>query len=234
MRYVAVLPYVDKVFRERCLRRCRLDHLLEVDNTATNVGVMRSHNFGIDLMRDLDADWLIVLSAALRFGRAGGLDFIAELESAGEARVVNAVGVFGWHLIAFSRATIEETGRWDENFTPYGFDDNDYAIRIRKVQPSDAYWQGVRVDVTDTIMGHSLKLAGVRSDAHAQLEYFERKWGARPGRPFEEYLDEPFGPQSGSVAYWPAPSSPPVPPESLAAVADGRWNEPPRRHPWKR
>lgn len=220
MTYVVVLPYIVPEFMQRCLDGCRLSNVLLVDNTRTNRGVMRSHNLGVDFMRENDARWLVILSAAIRFGDAGGLDFVEELDRLDEYAVVNAAHVFGWHLIAFSRETVERAGRWDENFTPYGFDDNDYAIRIRKGHPEGLWRGGIEVDVSDTIMGHSIKIAGVRSDARAQLDYFETKWGALPGVPFDDYHDHPFDYEPHPVGYWPAPSK-------LSPVVDGaRWDAP--------
>lgn len=206
MKVAAVMPFIVPEYKDACLEHCKLDNLLLVDNTVTNLGVMRSHNLGIDHMRDLDADWLVILSAAIRFAPdEGGRDFIRCLESThADAHVVNAVGVYGWHLMAFSRETIETVGRWDENFYPYGFDDNDLAIRIHKALPNAA-WAGVTVAVTDTIMAHSLKLGGVVAPAGPLLDYFRDKWGHRPqGQPFEAFNDHPFGDPANDVGYWPS------------------------------
>lgn len=201
-RYVAVMPYVVEDFKQKCLADCRLDNLLLVDNTETNRGIMRSHNLGIDFMLEQDADWLVILSAAVRFGDEGGLDFISALDRRAGHVVVNAEGLYGWHLMAFSREAIELAGRWDEHFFPYGFDDNDLAIRIHKAIP-DGVWSGVRCDVSDTIMGHSLKLGGVKAPATPLLNYFNQKWGDVPGPPFEAYYDTPWDDPDNAVGYWP-------------------------------
>lgn len=204
MKYVAVLPFVVQHYRDACVEQCRLDNVLEVDNTVENRGVMRSHNLGVDFMRDQDADWLIIISAAIRFGPAGGLDLIRTLETTHkDAHVVNAVGVYGWHLMAFARETVEAAGRWDENYHPYGFDDNDYAIRIHKAIPEGKWW-GTTVEVTDTIMGHSIKIGGVTTDDAKHLAYFTEKWGDVPGPPFEAYYDTPWNDPTNPVGYWPA------------------------------
>lgn len=214
MKYVAVMPFIVESFKDDCLAACKLDNLLLVDNTIDNRGVMRSHNLGVDFMRDQDADWLIVLSAAIRFGPAGGLDLVRMLDTShARAHVVNAVGVYGWHLMAFARETVELAGRWDENFYPYGWDDNDYAIRIHKAQPEAAWW-GATLEVTDTIMGHSIQLAGVTVDNEHHLDYFTKKWGDVPGPPFEAYHDTPWGDPGHAVGYWPA------------TELGGQWDQP--------
>ena len=73
VKYVAVMPYRVQDWADACLATCRLDPLLLVDNTVHNLGIMQSHNLGVDLIREQDADWLIILSAAVlrRTGRAG-------------------------------------------------------------------------------------------------------------------------------------------------------------------
>lgn len=222
MKTVTVMPFVVPDFAERCLDRCKMPNLLVVDNSVDNLGIMRSHNLGIDAMRDLDADWLIIMSAAIRFGDAGGLDFIDALEGLNGTAVVNAEGLFGWHLMAFARETVEAAGRWDENFTPYGLDDCDYAIRIHKSRPG-VPWRGVKVDVMDTIMGHSIKLGGVQVDNRRIMDYFEGKWGSPPGPPFETFHNSPWNNVDLPIGYWPD-------------FADGRWDQPAPRtnHGWMR
>jgi hypothetical protein len=221
VKYVAVMPYVLEDFKAKCLAGCKLDPLLLVDNTTNNLGIMRSHNLGVDLMREHDADWLVILSAAVRFGAEGGLDFISALDRREGHAVVNAEGLYGWHLMAFARDTIEAAGKWDENFFPYGFDDNDLAIRIHKAQPA-AIWSGVRVDVSDTIMGHSLKLGGVRAPAPPLLLYFRQKWGDIPGPPFDAYHDTPWNDPTLPVGYWPEHNGGewdrPAPPTAQATI----------------
>lgn len=203
MKYTVVMPFMWRPFRDECLAGCRFADVFEVDNTVDNLGCTRSYNLGVDRMRADDADWLIVLSPAVRFGAKGGLDFIAELEARPTQAVVSAEGVYGWHLIAFARATIEAAGRWDENFHPCYYDDLDYSIRIHKALP-DAVWGGVPVDVGDTIMAHSIKLAGLEIPNAKLMAYFEAKWGQPQGREFEEYFDHPFGNPANPVGFWPA------------------------------
>lgn len=219
MKTVAVLPFIVPHFKDVCLSNCKIDNVLVVDNTERNRGVMRSHNLGIDFMRREDADWLLVLSAAVRFAPdTGGRDFTEALATThAEAHVVNAVGVYGWHMIAFRRDVIDAVGRWDENYHPYGFDDNDLSIRIHKAMP-DAKWWGVTVGVSDTIMGHSIKVGGVDAPATPLLEYFKGKWGDVPGPPFDAYHDTPWGDPRHDVGYWPAPKHP--------DLAGGAWDEP--------
>jgi len=202
MTYAVVMPYRVESWKQACVDTCRFENLLLVDNTVNNLGIMRAHNMGIDYMREIDADWLIVMSAAVRFGEPGGLDYIEQLEANTEWAVIPAQGVFGWHLIGFRREVIEEVGRWDENFTPYGYDDVDYSIRIWKAFP-DHREGGVPVDLTDAGMGHSLTHGGVRLDNKRLLAYLVSKWGNIHGQEFGDYWDHPFNNPDNPVGYWP-------------------------------
>lgn len=203
MTYTAVLPWVYRPYRDAFMETCRLD-VFEVDNSEHNLGIMRSHNLGIDRMRETGAEWLVVCSAALRFGPAGGLDLIDHLDRMENYRVVEAAGVFGWHLIAFHRDAIDAVGRWDANFSPYGFDDIDWSVRYQLAYGTGGQlWDKVPVDVMDEGMGHSIKLAAVDAPAEPRIAYFERKWGRHPGAWQEPTYEHPFDDADNPVGYWP-------------------------------
>lgn len=221
MKYVAVCPYIWKPYKEEFEKTCKLD-VMYVDNTERNLGIMRSHNLGIERMEEQGADWLIIMSAAIRFGDEGGLDFVRSLEDNMNFINIGAadkdqwdnhqqVGIFGWHLIAFSKECINKVGKWDENFFPYGYDDIDYSIRMQKAFPDPEYsrrTKKVPVDVHDTTMAHSVNFAGVRSDNDKLIEYIERKWGVclhgegKENR-IGKYYNHPFNNEENPIAWWP-------------------------------
>lgn len=182
MKYVVVLPYRVQRFRDACMETCKFENVLEIDNTGRNLGIMASHNLGIDKMYEEDADWLIIMSAAVRFGEKGGLDFIEALKTT-HCKVLEAAPVYGWHLIAFHKSVIDKVGGWDTNFTPYGYDDLDYSLRIRKAFANDPdfKWEKVVIDIKDTIMGHSIRLGDVPVNDAVLMDYYNRKWGKYPG-----------------------------------------------------
>ena len=206
-KYLVVLPFVVKEWADRCIGSSRLHEegrFMTVDNTVNNVGIMRAHNMALDA-REPD-EWLIILSAALEFGsREGGLDFIDNLVEYGDDHgVISASGTFGWHMVGFRPDVVAKMGRWDENFTPYGYDDNDLSIRIHKLMP-EIKWGGWPIMVKDHGMAHSLKIGGVQTQGSKRLlRYWNRKWNAAPGSQFNEYQDNPFGMRSLHVNYWPA------------------------------
>ncbi len=204
MKYTVVMPYIYEPYKKECLETCKFSDVLLVNNTRRNRGIMASHNLGIKKMYRDDSDWLIIMSAAIRFGKPGGLDFINELKKKPDYLVVESAGVFGWHLIAFSRKVIEAVGYWDENFTPYGFDDLDYAWRIKlafNLEPPS--WTKVIVNVNDMGMAHGIHLTGVTANTDKLREYFKIKWGIYPGESAENAWKHPFNNPSNGLDYCP-------------------------------
>ena len=47
VKYVVCLPFRVKEFRDEFMNNCKLDNILEIDNTVNNIGIMASHNLGI-------------------------------------------------------------------------------------------------------------------------------------------------------------------------------------------
>lgn len=201
--YLVVLPSIYPPWTEACLSTCRLDNVIVIDNSKDNRGFPKSVNEGIYALEASDtAQWLVILSAAIRFGEPGGLDFIEALQDRPDHVAVEAMPVFGWHLIAFHRDTIKAVGRWDENFVPYGYDDLDYSWRIQQAFALKApLWEKVKVDVQDMGMGHSIHLAGVRGDPQKLEQYYLSKWGGLTG---SEQYSRPFNDLGNDIGYWPA------------------------------
>jgi hypothetical protein len=228
MSYVVVVPYTYKPYFDEFMATCKIpSHLmLTIDNTTAekNIGVMASHNRGIDFMREWRADWLIVISPAIRFGKPGGLDFLEILEERPDYHVIhgaslNVAGgkqagpeggghnkVFGWHLMAINKTVFDAIGRWDENFTPYGFDDIDLSLRIRKHFKNTTKWDTYPCDVTDTVMGHSLQFVPDvvgEADSGPRIAYFTEKWGRHPGAWQWDGWEHPFNNPENSLKFWP-------------------------------
>lgn len=240
-RYVVVLPYVYEPYFEACVATVKIprENILLVDNTKTNLGIMRSHNLGVERMFETGADWLIIMSAAIRFGERGGLDFIEVLEQHPDHHVIHGAtanvigglqqkpegadqinGVWGWHLTAFHRSVFETIGVWDESFSPYGGDDIDLSLRIRK-GIKDVVWNTYPVDVTDTTMSHSINLGGVKSAFPPRDSYMRRKWGRGTGDWQNDGYEHPFNDPTKPLSYWPRPDDP----LSIHNVefASGKW-----------
>lgn len=219
VKVVTVLPFVDRATAEPCIASYGVRPLVLVDNTRENLGIMASNNIGIDEARAEDADWFCVMSAAVRFGEARGADWYAALDASPDHAVVSCAGLFGWHLIAFSREVVETCGRFDQNFFPYGYDDNDYAIRIHKAFPRGV-WSGIKgiaADDSEVGMGHSIRRFLPPFSNRHQLDYFAAKWGGEPrGQDFTWFYDTPFN-AGHPVGYWP---------DNERFTRGGHWDRP--------
>lgn len=205
MKYTVVLPVIYWPAANECRSTMQFpqENILMVDNTHKNLGVSRSWNMGIDKMRADDTSWLIIVSTAIRF-KKGGLDMIDILKQRPEQNVLEALNVYGWHLIAFNRRLIDRVGKFDENFYPAYFEDLDFSIRIRKTYHLDPpFWDKIDVDVEDTGMGLSIKRGLVDAPADSLIAYFQRKWGRHPGDYQNPEYDHPFNTECNGLDYWP-------------------------------
>lgn len=231
MEWVGVLPWVYAPYHDACVATMApefRERVLDIDNQGSrNVGIMRAHNMGVDFMREQGADWLIIISAAVRFGERGGMDFIDTLAEHDDHYIIHAAtdnvaggrqqedhpggginGVFGWHLTAFKREVFDNIGVWDENFTPYGYDDIDLSLRIQKHYKGAPGWNTYPIDVTDTTMAHSLNMGGVKSPGEPKHEYFQRKWGREGGEWQSMGHEHPFDDETKTLDWWPRAGDP--------------------------
>lgn len=245
MKWVGVMPYVYRPYSEACTKTMSNDfskNVLFVDNTKHNEGIMKSHNRGVAYMKHQEADWLIIISAAIRFGKPGGMDFIEQLEKhpdhyAIHAASDNVVGgkqqssrsggknaVYGWHLTAFHKTVFDNVGTWDCNFSNYGYDDLDLSVRLQKHYKGAPGWDTFPCDVADTTMSHSISLAKKNFQDEPKRLYYQRKWGVEPeSNDIDEHYDHPFNDHTKPLDYWPEPS------DSLSIqsveLATGRWDK---------
>jgi hypothetical protein len=229
MRYSVVVPYAWKPYfdefeatlkipRENCL-------FIDDTNPVGGIGIMKAHNMGIDFMRAQNTNWLIVMSAGIRFGEKGGLDFLNIIEEHSNLHVINGAGkvtfdgeqeqtiAMGYHLTAFNRDVIEAIGRWDENFTPYGFDDIDMMLRMKKYFGNQLRADTFPVDMRHVSRSHSIQLAGVEAPSEPRIAYFTEKWGRHPGAWQWDGWPYPFNNEQSNLKYWPP------------AANGGKWND---------
>lgn len=216
MKYVVVVPYAYQPYFDEFKATLKIpeENCLFVDDTspAGGIGIMKAHNMGIDFMRERGADWLIVMSAGIRFGEKGGLDFIELLDQYKDLHVINGAGLnrennsimaMGYHLTAFKADVFSGIGRWDENFTPYGFDDIDLMLRMKKYFGNQLKGDTFPVDMEHISRSHSIQLAGVEAPSDPRIAYFVEKWGRHPGAWQWDGWTYPFNNPEHSLAYWP-------------------------------
>lgn len=220
--FLIALPSIYTPFTEDCVASMApalRDNLRVIDNTTINRGVAASWN---DVARTVQAegrDWLIVCSAATRFGPPGGEDFIEHLEHHRDAWVVEPgmslsgrLPVVGWHFIAWSRRNVlDRVGLFDENFWPAYGEDMDMSRRIlsaaalRRSGAGPDFWPKVTIDAELVMQGHGIKIAKIKIDVPAIHAYYARKWGGTYGH---ELWRRPFG--KHRLDYWPEPVARPV------------------------
>lgn len=219
MRYAVVIPYAYKPYFDAFKATLKIpeENCLFVDDTnpVGGIGIMKAHNMGIDFARTKDADYLIVMSAGIRFGEPGGLDFIKVIEDHPELLVINGAGrvtfdgeqeqviAMGYHCTAFKMDIFNAIGRWDSNFTPYGFDDIDLMLRMKKYFGNQYKVDSFPIDMAHVSRSHSIQLAGVISPSEPLIQYFTEKWGRHPGAWQWDGWAYPFNNPEHSLAYWP-------------------------------
>ena len=216
MRYVVVTPYAYQPYFDEFISTVKIprENMLLVNDTNPpgGIGIMKAHNQGIDFMLERGADWLVVMSAGIRFGDKGGLDFIELLENHNDLHVINGAGVnqetgevmaMGYHLTAFKREVFDTIGRWDENFTPYGFDDIDLMLRMKKGFGGALRADTFPVDMQHVSRSHSIQLAGIDSPSAPRIMYFTEKWGRHPGAYQWDGWLHPFNEEKNTIKYWP-------------------------------
>lgn len=205
-----VLPSIVPERTATCLRTLKPDSgkLVVVDNSVDNRGVAASWNLGIDHLLASDEEWLVLLSAGVVFGEAAGQDFFGALAGHKGVWAVEAGNGLGWHLIAFARYVVERVGRFDENFWPAYYEDNDYSYRIQlafgidsRSQPGVPLWPKVDVDAWVPEVAHGIKEAEVTVDFVALEAFYARKWG---GVSPNETFTTPFN-SGRDISWWPPP-----------------------------
>jgi hypothetical protein len=243
VKYVAVIPSIYQPYTDACVASCKLDNVIVVDNTVTNRGCAASWNIGVRAMYETGADWTIIMSAGVRFGKPGGLDLVEAMclnpdalcvEADRPSRLVKYVDHFGWHLLAIHRRTFDDVGLFDENIWPAYVEDTDFHYRMktfygdrcdRACSPS---WPRVHVDGYLESASHGVTLGEVKTDDHGQKEYYIRKWGGSCsgwGPPAPQEWDHPFNNRANPISYWPCPTActrpgPPTPTYAIGSAWD--------------
>lgn len=222
VKFVGVMPFVLRDYYEASRATMHPDfekHVMFVDNTVENLGIMVSHNLGVDKLYRERAEYLIVMSAAIRFGESGGLDFLKVIEDHSDCHIINGAGrwtrdgeerveALGFHLTAFHRSVFDIIGGWDENFSNYSLDDIDLNLRILKGIPHlkrDSF----PVDMEHIGTAHGINLAHIKGCAYApRNEYLKRKWGRDGGDWENNGYEHPFNDPTKPLSYCPEPFDP--------------------------
>lgn len=217
---VAIIPYVYEPYFNACMATLQIprDMILAVGEVPPdNNGQPAAFNKGIDFMRKKNADWLILINPAMRFGKEGGLDMLEWLNKS-KANVVffgnkdvmpqayqfeqaNADN-FAWHCAAWRKEVFDAIGKLDTNFYPTYFEDIDFDLRYQK-HFGNKNMEVLPIDARNESHGHSIKLAGINVDTNALITYFATKWGRHPSATGLNSYDRPFNNSINSLAFFP-------------------------------
>lgn len=198
MTYQIILPSIYPPYTDACLATMHPDlvaNTLVWDNTKINIGVSAAWNKGIDRMKERNADWLIILSATMRFGKEGGMDLIRQLETTDLLVAEPEMGHM-WHLMSLSKQVVDRVGTFDENFFAY-YEDTDYAQRIRYAFDHTLKWAKIFIDVSSMGNCHGQIFGRVKMSMDKQQQYYIKKWGGMPGQQTHLFpFNNPNNPQS--------------------------------------
>lgn len=203
-----MLPSIHGPSTRRSLKGLTDVEVQVVDNTDPdgNRGVAASWNVGVDRVLTEHHGWLVLLSAAVRFAPKGASGFAALLDRQPD-NVIAVESQYGWHCIGFRREVFVKVGRFDENFWPAYWEDNDLARRVHcgfGIDPP--WWPKVEVAASDAGPAHGLRLVLNARPSHQRpnpdrlLDYFTAKHG---GPPSKETFTRPWG--RFPLDYWPDP-----------------------------
>lgn len=172
------------------------------DPDGHNLGVARSWNVGARLVLEERIDWLVIVSASMRFGPAVHTTFREQVERHDDAQIVECEGN-SWHLIAIARSTLEQVGLFDENFYPAYEESIDWGYRQRLLGLEQRGWPRVWCNAMSA--GYAQHVDRDRWDAPScpsapLLAYYAQKWGGPKG---EERFDAPWGDRSKPLDWWP-------------------------------
>lgn len=209
-----VLPSIWPPYLEKCLATMApevRENTLVIENTLQrNTGIAGAWNRGRKAAIARKADWLVALSATVRFGKAGGMDFVEELSSLTDVWAAEAAKLDGeklsFHFVAFPMRTLIQVGAFDANFWPRDWDDLDYSYRIQlaggtESPPKVAPWPTIQADVDRETVAHSIHMAGVSGTPELLDRYYRKKWG---GPTNHEKFQSPFN-SGAPLSWWPRP-----------------------------
>jgi hypothetical protein len=192
-----VVPVVDPMIGMACLDTVHPDvygDLLVVDNCdqpipwgaeaeasivrpGRNLGVARSWNQAVLSARIRGYKSVALVSAAIRFGEAGGRDLVAV--DPGEWGLIP--GPAHWHTVILTMSLFECLGEFDENFFPAYYEDID-MIRRGALAGIHIGTGNVVLDLTCGAPGHGVNTLRHRHPGKpainydALADYWEAKW----------------------------------------------------------
>lgn len=159
---------------------------IKVIDSETNLGVAKSWNLLCEMIFD-EHDYAIILNDDIYWGRK-------------EYEVDNVfshykkdffVGNMEWCVFALPKITYNQVGKFDEDFYPAYYEDNDYAYRMklqRKFEFKVPFFNPFIYRASQTLE----KDSSIKDGFVKNGELYVKKWGGKPNqekfkRPFKEF-----------------------------------------------
>lgn len=231
MRSLFIIPAINEQMTDGCIENIDpeyYDDVMIVDNTidgfaskygvgrvrheGRNVGVGRAWNAAAREVIEEEYDYLVILSATMRF-HDGMKGLVQALDS-----IANGYGMetqHGWHCIALHRMTLIKCGLFDENFYPAYYEDSDYIRRMELMGIHNPMSTTQRLPFVEIKAGfegnaHGMKKGKVAVNMGACRDYFIKKWGNDPRYDTQRDRDilykHPFNDPTKDISYFPTRS----------------------------
>jgi len=150
-----------------------------------NLGVAASWNLARRYFNKYTTDWVLVLNDDINIGATQLADIVKGLKAYENKWML--VGPFYWSMYCIHQKC---PVRFDENFYPAYFEDNDFHRQI-KLLNEDMYVGNVEF-LTPTVKRNSMTIEkdpSVNKRFVTNREYYVQKWGGEPGK---ELFNTPF------------------------------------------
>lgn len=229
MKYLVILPHIHFETTKRCLDSLDVSVLkntvvvnnasngqifdfqnkVEIIDHRINLGVARSWNLGVNILRDTKSDYLIIISASMGF-TDGMLDILTELEKNNGAD--GLMTQHGWHCLAIHNSVFRRVGLFDTNFYPGYYEDSDFIRRMELANIHDPIgkknvFPHLEVMASPSEVAHGMKKGLVKVNMQACAGYFIKKWGDYPRYDSQEDRDKlykyPFNDPTNKLSWFP-------------------------------
>ena len=174
-----------------------------VPNWENNIGVGPAWNSAINEAVEDGIQYLIVVNDDVIFRpgviysmihwSARGYDLVSPQNETG---VCHPYGLNFWCFMIKPKEFVTKFGRFDENFAPAYYEDDDMAYRMKLAGGSI---KTLNDKIYHEVMGSEIDEALHRSYYEKNLDYYIEKWG---GEPSMERYDNPYGDPTKDHRYW--------------------------------
>lgn len=222
MDYAIVIPVmceeVSKIFFDS-FGKVDLDRVLIIDNSPDgfmrhhahpyanvvscpdNMGVARAWNMGIKFMREKGAEILWIVSSGLKFKHGFYEDVL--LNGNGKNSEFGLLTNQAWRCIGIGTHTFDVCGKFDENFYPGYYEDNDflYRMKIAKIHDpsSEIMLPKINVDAEVIEPAHVRTRGLAKINMRELVNYYYFKWGGFPGT---ETYRHPWNFEEKGISFW--------------------------------